>query len=567
MSSYPNDGTNRLRYIGYVRKSTEDQERQALSIEAQKDKIRERFPDLDIVDILEESKSAFEPGKRPILQQVLDLLDSGKVDGVAAWHPDRLSRNELDASALTWRIRKGALKDLKFANYTFDDSPEGMMMLQMTMSQSQYFSAKLSKDVKRGNEKKRKLGGVTGKAPEGYLNDRINHTVYADPERFPLLRRAVDYYLTGEHSVQQILNLLNNQWGYRTLRRKHSGGQPLSRSALYYIFRNVRYAGWIPDPYDEDRLYPAAFPPLMTQQEYDKLQLLLGRQGNKRFAARKQFVLRGFLRCGECGCMITAEDKVKHYKNGTSQQFTYYHCTRKRPCTQRGYVREGDLFQQCVEELDHWELDPELGEWSMAALNRLAHTEIPESKSAEAMQQQAIEEIEAQYDTLLDMSTRRLIDEPTFVKKARELKAKLKELRKSRASAGQQTMSWYEYLTDLVIKFTNANEKFVTGDLAAKKELLLAIGQNPVVLDGKLHITPNEWLIPLREQTVYFRRQIEQVRTVPQQIRKSLLDALRLEWLAILDQVRTCFLFSGASSRPIRQHSEPVYYRRDRQAA
>lgn len=545
MSSYPNDGTNRLRYIGYVRKSTEDQERQALSIEAQKDKIRERFPDLDIIDILQESKSAFEPGKRPTFQQVLDLLDAGRIGGIAAWHPDRLSRNEVDASALTWRIRKGTLKDLKFANYTFDDSPEGMMMLQMTMSQSQYFSAKLSKDVKRGNEKKRKLGGVTGKAPEGYLNDRINHTVYPDPERFPLLRRAVDYYLSGEYSAQQILELLNTQWSYRTLKRRHSGGQPLSRSALYYIFRNVRYAGWIPDPYDEDRLYPASFPALMTQAEYDKIQLLLGRQGNKRFAARKQFVLRGFLRCGECGCMITAEEKVKRYKNGTSQRFTYYHCTRKRPCTQRSYVREDDLFQQCVEELDHWELDPELAEWSMAALNRLAQTEIPESKSAETMQQQAIEEIEAQYDTLLDMSTRRLIDEASFVKKAKELKARLKELRKTQASAGQQTMNWYEYLTDLIIKFTNANEKFVTGDIAAKKELLLAIGQNPVLLDGKLHLTPNEWLIPLRDQTIYFRQQIEQVRTLPQQRRMSLLDALRLEWLAVLEQVRTCLLLSG----------------------
>src|SRR5581483_8534495 len=157
-------------------------------------------------------------------------------------------------SALTWRIRKGTLKDLKFANYSFDDSPEGMMMLQMTMSQSQYFSAKLSKDVKRGNEKKRKLGGICGIAPEGYLNDRLTKTVIVDPERFPLLRKAVDLYLTGEYSVQQILELMNNHWGYRTVKRKRFGGNPLSRTALYYMLRNVRYAGWIPDPYDDDRL-------------------------------------------------------------------------------------------------------------------------------------------------------------------------------------------------------------------------------------------------------------------------------------------------------------------------
>jgi hypothetical protein len=78
---------------------------------------------------------------------------------------------------------------------------------------------------------------------------------------------------------------------------------------------------------------------------------------------------------------------------------------------------------------------------SMAALNRLAHTEIPESKSAEAKRRQAIEEVEAQFDTRLVMSTRRLIDEAICVKKAKELKAKLKDLRKAQASAGQQTMN------------------------------------------------------------------------------------------------------------------------------
>jgi len=257
---------------------------------------------------------------------------------------------------------------------------------------------------------------------------------------------------------------------------------------------------------------------------------------------------------------------VRQYKNGTSQRFTYYHCTRKRPCTQRSYLREEDLFQQCVDELDRWELDPELGEWSMAALNRLAHTEVPESKSVAAMQQQAIDEVQAQYDTLLDMSTRRLIDENTFVKKATELKATLKELHKTQSSAAQSTMDWYDYLTDLIIKFTNANETFVTGDMGARKDLLLAIGQNPVVLDGQLKITPNEWLIPLREKTIYFRQQMERVRTLPQQRQKSLLEALRREWLAILDEVRTCLLLSKSPNR-FTLGSELSPYAQERTAA
>lgn len=533
MSEYLNDKSNKLRYILYVRKSTEDEEKQVLSKDAQKEKCEEQFKDLNIIDTLDESKSAFEPDKRETFKKMLDRIDSGEADGIIAWHPDRLSRNEVDASSLTWRIRKGTIKDLKFASFSFDNSPEGIMMLQMTMSQSQYFSAKLSKDVKRGNDKKRKIGGITGVAPQGYLNDRINKSIYKDPERFPLIRQAVDLMLTGEYSVQQILNIMNDEWGYRTVQRKKIGGGPLSRSSLYYIFRNVRYAGWVPDPYDEDKLYPADFPALMSQEEYDKIQLLLGRDGNKRFATRKQFVLRGFIRCGECGCMITAQSKERTNKQGVTHVNTYYHCTGKRPCGQIkkcGYKTENELFNECIEELDNWELIPELYDWSMDAIKQMAEADIPERKSVETMQEQAIKGLKDQLDTLLDMSTRKLVDEDTFVEKSAKLKAELKELHKQQATSNENTESWYDYMTDLISKFMNANAKFVNGDIADKKEILLAIGQNPVLLDGKLQITPNEWLLPLQENTKHFVAEIEKVRTMSQQMKKSLLEALRIEW-------------------------------------
>src|SRR6266511_2978440 len=76
---------------------------------------------------------------------------------------DRLSRNEEDAAKLTYRVRKGIIKDLRFCSYHFVNSPEGIMMLQLALSQSQYFSAKLSKDVKRGIEQKLVRGERPGR--------------------------------------------------------------------------------------------------------------------------------------------------------------------------------------------------------------------------------------------------------------------------------------------------------------------------------------------------------------------------------------------------------------------
>ena len=520
-----------LRYIGYIRKSTEDAEKQVLSLQAQKEKILERFKDIEIIDILEESKSAFEPDKRPVFKQILSMLDKGEVAGIVAWHPDRLSRNEVDASAITWRLRQGKVKDLKFANFTFDNSPEGIMMLQMTMSQSQYFSAKLSKDVKRGNEQKRKNGGLTGIAPEGYLNDRIKKTIKKDPVRFPLIRQAVDLYLTGEHSVQDILRTMNDVWGYKTVKRNHVGGNQLSRTALYHIFSNIRYAGWIPETHNPELLYPANFPALMTMDEYDQIQLLLGRRGNRRFGSRKQFALRGFIRCGECDCLVTAENKTKVMADGKTKLYTYYHCThKKKTCSQRTSKTEDALYQECVDLLDDHELIPELYEWSMDALRDLQDQELPQRQQQERMQDKAIAEVEAQLDKLLDMSTRELIDEAEFTNKNRKLKAELKQLHKQQSRVGAEIENWYDYLCDVISKLTNANYKFANGDIAVKKDIMLAIGQKPVLLDGKLQITPNEWIIPIKENAKLFRAEIKKVLTGSEQMRTELLEALRLRW-------------------------------------
>jgi len=39
------------------------------------------------------------------------------------------------------------------------------------------------------------------------------------------------------------------------------------------------------------------------------------------------------MRCGVCGCQITAERKLKHYKqSGRTVTYTYYHCTGRKGC-------------------------------------------------------------------------------------------------------------------------------------------------------------------------------------------------------------------------------------------
>ncbi len=107
-----------IKYFAYVRKSTEGEERQALSIPAQKDKLREVFGHLDI-EFVEDKASAFIPDNRPSFMKMLERIKKGERTGLIAWHPDRLSRNEKDAGEITYRIRTGEIQDLKLATYHF----------------------------------------------------------------------------------------------------------------------------------------------------------------------------------------------------------------------------------------------------------------------------------------------------------------------------------------------------------------------------------------------------------------------------------------------------------------
>ena len=153
-----------MRYALYARKSTEGDESQIQSIPDQKRVSLELAKTRGITEVIEieEAKSAKDQG-RPEFNRMMAMADAGEIDGIIAWHPDRLARNEMDAAAITMRIRKGVLKDLAFVQYFFHNSPEGVMMLQMALSQSQYTSSKLSVDVKRG---------LTSKVEKGWAPHR-----------------------------------------------------------------------------------------------------------------------------------------------------------------------------------------------------------------------------------------------------------------------------------------------------------------------------------------------------------------------------------------------------------
>ena len=493
--------TEKIKYFAYLRKSSEAEERQTLSIPAQKDKIKELFGNLEIVDFFEESHSAFKPYNRPLFAKMIERINKGEANGIVTWHPDRLSRNEIDAADITYALRTGVIKDLKFGSYTFMNTPEGIWMLQMALSQSQYYSAKLGTDVKRGLEKKLRMGWRPNEALNGYINYHNNETgineIRQDPERYELVRKMWDLMLTGSYTLPKILNIANEQWGYTTFKRRKRGGGPLARSTIYEMFTNPFYAGVIVNKGIE---YPGKHEAMITLDEFDQVQIMLGRKGKPR-PKTHFFPFTGQVYCGECGCLITAEMKTKLIKSTNRlKSFTYYHCTHKKKLCSQKNITKNDLELQIEGKISQIDILPIFRDWAMEIVKRRNDQEINDRTTIYQSQQKAINNTQSEIDNLTKMRFRLLIDDEEYLENKKELKAKKDRLLEELSDTDHRAEKWMELGEQYFDFVTYALKAFEEDNLQQKKEILAALGYNFTLKDGILEIKPNEWFIPIIER-------------------------------------------------------------------
>ena len=162
-------------YKIYARKSSEAEERQMLSIGSQIDEDKKLAAQrgIEITDalVISESKSAKNPYERVVFEQMIKDIESGKVQGIIAWHPNRLSRNAIDAARLIDLFDRGLLVEIITSQQSFRNTPSDKFFFSMLCSQAKMENDNKSLDVKRGLRKKYELGYPPHLCKTGYLND------------------------------------------------------------------------------------------------------------------------------------------------------------------------------------------------------------------------------------------------------------------------------------------------------------------------------------------------------------------------------------------------------------
>jgi len=344
-----------IRYCLYARKSSESDERQAMSIESQINEMKtlaER-ENLFIKEIRQESHSAKSSGLRPVFNQLLIDIRGGEFDAILTWAPDRLSRNAGDLGTLVDLMDQGKLQTIRTFSQSFSNNPNEKFLLMILCSQAKLENDNRGINVRRGMRAKCEAGWRPNIAPLGYLNvmnyNRISY-VEVDKERAPIIKQL--FHRVAERGQSgRVLKKWLDQIGFTT-----RTGKQIALSKIYAILKNHYYYGEFEFG---GKTYKGNHEPLITKELFEKVQKQLyvpPKEWNK-----KIFPFRGLCKCGSCGEWITAEEKYKKSKYGGVRKYIYYHCGRHidYDCDEP-YITEEDLIKQLIAHIDEIKLDEKL---------------------------------------------------------------------------------------------------------------------------------------------------------------------------------------------------------------
>ena len=226
----------------YIRVSTENQDE--YSPDAQKRLILDYAKKNDIIinkeHIFEDiGISGTKADKREAFQSMVALAKSKEhpIDTILVWKFSRFARNQ-EESILYKSLLKRSGVSVVSVSEPIIDGPFGTLIERILEWMDEYYSIRLSSEVKRGMMQKALAGGYNNKIPFGYVMDN-NGIPVPEPEQSEIVQFIYDQYVNQNESISNITLILNNA-GYRTAKKNK-----FERRIVHYILENPFYIGKI----------------------------------------------------------------------------------------------------------------------------------------------------------------------------------------------------------------------------------------------------------------------------------------------------------------------------------
>jgi site-specific DNA recombinase len=536
-----NKNLQKLRYRLYARKSTDTEDRQVQSLDDQVAVMRKlaKAEGIRIIgDPIYESKSAKLPKNRPHFEELIKEIEDNKIDGILCWKIDRLSRNPTDSGRIQQLLQDGNLKHIRTNEKSYFPE-DNAIVFSVEAGMSNQYIRELAVNTKRGMQSKAERGDKPGVPPVGYLNDRIEKKVIADPDRFTAMRMLWDKMLTGTYSIAQLVHVADKELHITTPVRGKTGGKPISYSTLCVLFKNRFYTGQLPF---KDQLFPGNHPAMISEEEFDKVQQIIDPSHTTRPKDKTyNFQLRNLFLCGECGFAITVEQKQKLIKStGETKTYIYYHCTGKNKnikCTQpKAHVTEDELLTQIKDKLSKFTIDPD---FYKLAIERLAQEEdevVDKNSTKTLAHERAIKKAETSITNLRRMRySGEADDDSWYFAEVQTLEDELERLQAARNKDEYKARNWRAVADETFTFARYAKEDFDGDDLEKKRSVVMKLGEKLTILDRTIQFNPNKYFIPLEQMIENEKQAREMVRTDDLQIKTPAFQHGSLSWLRGLD--------------------------------
>ncbi|MBU2036909.1 recombinase family protein [Patescibacteria group bacterium] len=463
-----------MKYILYARKSTEEDDRQVLSIEAQLVELQEYAAKekLEIVASLCEAKTAKEPG-RIKFAEMLAILESGKADGIISWHPDRLARNSVDGGKIIHFVDRGLIKALKFPTFWFEPTPQGLFMLNISFGQSKYFVDNLRENVKRGLRQKIRNGVWPGWAPVGYTNNPKTRGIDIDSEKAPKVKKLFEMYATGAYTLHSLANWCKEN-GLRGNLNKS-----LVMANIQKNLQNVFYLGlmkW------KGEIFEGQHEPLISKKLFDICQEVMSKRGKVQEVRKHHFAFLGLLKCASCGCSITGERQKGH---------NYYRCTKKKGlCQEKHYLREEALTEQITSFLQKVSLSSQDTEKVLAALDSEQDKARENAQGEVIVLKEQLAQVEAKLQKLLDVYLADALSTEEYAAKKEQFISQKVALNEKITDFEIKGLSWLEPAREFVLSLNQAAKLIGENNLSELPTFLKNIGSNHILRNREFVFTP-----------------------------------------------------------------------------
>lgn len=480
----------------YARVSSKEQEREGYSIEAQLKLLKDYASNkgIHIIQEFVDIETAKIAGRKNFNEMVQFLKQQGKKAPqsvcriILVEKTDRLYRNPHD-----WLAIGEMDMEIHFVKENLVISKDSRSMEKfvhgMMVLMAKNYVDNLSEETKKGMLEKAEQGIYPSAAPLGYINAICDSRrfIQQDTALAPLVNRLFELYATGRYSLIQVTQkLFDEGFVYRK-----SGGK-IQKSHIYQILTNPIYYG---DFRWNDKLYSGTHAPIISKELWDQVQAVLQENGKRNTKQQKHdWVFRGLLHCGHCGCAMVAERKKGKY--------VYYHCTgNKGPCSEK-YVREEEVAKQFAEGLKAIQLDGQLLDWVVTALKashadeKRHHTEMITELQREHQKLQ--KRLDSIYDDKLDGNiTQEFYNEKT-VNWRREQKDILKKI-ESHQNADENYIEEGVRILELA---NRAYDLYQHQPLENTRTLLDYVYSNSIWMDGKLianYRKPFDLIVEIRQ--------------------------------------------------------------------